>query len=163
MDWNINFIINLNCKSKLLYYYILNVLLYKCYICARVKSYRFLIWEKIKTEREIYWCQFFNIWFGDSPLDLSLKGAHQNSWKAGETYSWSCARWSCVDLHIILLAIIPSAPLLFVSRCRSERFMVFWEHPCWRSRCIVLIDTERCQLVLPSIGAEMEFSLLQES
>lgn len=41
--------------------------------------------------------------------------------------------------------------------------MVFRDHPRWRSRCIVLIDTQRCQLMLPSIGAEMEFTLLQES
>lgn len=41
--------------------------------------------------------------------------------------------------------------------------MVFREHPLRRSRCTMLLDSECHQLVLPSIGVEMEFNLLQES
>lgn len=104
-----------------------------------------------------------NKWFKESHLDKSLWEVHQSSQQAREIESWSCARCSClVDLYIILLAITPSAPFLFVARRRRERFIGFQEHPILRSRSFILLDNECCQLPRPFLELRFELDLLQE-
>lgn len=96
----------------------------------------------------------FNMQFKESHLDKSLWEVHQSSQQASE--SWSCARCSyVVDLCIILLAITPSSPFLFVARRRREGFIGFQEHATLRPRSFILLENECCQLPRPFLRVEI--------
>lgn len=111
-------------------------------------------------QRRICRCPF-SVWLRANPLHLSLQEAHPNSQQAGETNSCSCARWSCtVDLCIVLLATAPFLHLYsLLLGGREERGF----RNVLRSRCMIWIDNEHCQLPLPSVRVEIECNLLQES